>query len=96
MESCVGAGDIMGVAVPDAAPIEYGDAPAAADTHTLTRGLVLLEYTTITFSFDIDLIAIRKQQEDIIILFIYFNNLKQINLNRESIGAKRLAWSSSL
>lgn len=35
MESCVGAGDIMGVAVPDAAPIEYGDAPAAAHTGAL-------------------------------------------------------------
>lgn len=30
MESCVGAGDIMGVAVPEAAPMEYGEAPAAA------------------------------------------------------------------
>lgn len=40
MESCVGAGDIMGVAVPDAAPIEYGDAPAAATNFIRLRALL--------------------------------------------------------
>lgn len=45
MESCVGAGDIIGVAVPDAAPIEYGDAPAAAHAHHSCIRVLLVEGT---------------------------------------------------